>query len=220
MLTGFAHVCSAGFITHMDRTLWESAVVVDQTVTFSAITPPTAVQRATPYTEGNTTVAGYTGNNAFNLWVRNPLKDSVWDYGSGALVHTINNANTPRLEILFATPVLGVGFSVMTNEAPGALVQIILNNTQTYTVQTTPRPTAVFWGVTGDTPITSVRIRPQGAGQALLDTISSAKTLAPTPEPEPEIPAAADAPEASSLLLGAGGLIAIGLWRRKQVTEN
>jgi hypothetical protein len=194
------------------RAEWLGAVVSPYTAAFEGLAagaPAVNYHTSTGYTAGPINVVGYGEGGNYVLRNQHGLASSLYNWGTGAVLESAMNFGNTRLRITLAGGGTAFGIHVMTI-MPGESVGIRVNGGAEMTVATSSnRATPTFWGITSDTAVDTVEIRPLSTATAVLvDNISTAMAAAGDPD-------LGDIPEASTTLLAAGGLLFIGLWRRK-----
>ncbi|HET8546941.1 MAG TPA: hypothetical protein VFL57_03015, partial [Bryobacteraceae bacterium] len=118
-----------------------------------------------------------------------------------------------RLHIVVTGSPTAFGINVMT-VGYGNPVGISINGGAETTVATSSNKSSpTFWGITNDTAISTVDIRPLTLDTlVLIDNASTAMAKAALIDPPP----GAETPEMSTLLLAATGLVLIGISKRRR----
>jgi hypothetical protein len=134
------------------------------------------------------------------------------DFGTGrALEVGTDRPNSgsavPYIHILFPAPFTAIGFNLFTGSPNGLTYTITVSGTQ-YSAPTFAKPTLAFWGITSDTPITTLDLTLQGTvfnggSQAYVDNIQFGAEDVPLPE------------SATCVTIGSG-LLAVGLFRKRR----
>jgi hypothetical protein len=198
---------AATLTTFTDRTTFETALASFSTITFDAAGVTQGSYRdystAGGYTESGVNFVGNNGcGGCYNLTVQWGAFGGPSDFGSDAvLVGPYYNAGS-FIQVTLSSAVTAVGFDLMTM-VPGAGSILVTMPADlgggTYTVATANRPNRTWFGVTSDTPFTTLQIAAQNPGpsspQPILDNFEFGDTGAPT-DPVPEVP--------TFLLMGTG----------------
>lgn len=203
---------SATVTTFTNASSWQAALASFQTLDFEGLAPAGGT---TTYGSGltdNTVVFLGINQGAHLLAVLDTTMSSWFNYGTGdALSISTDRSNSglpvPYIHITLPAPVTAVGFNLFSSSPAAITFAVTVNGTQ-YTAPTFNQPTPAYFGITSDTPFTTVDVIAQGTvfnggTTTFLDNFGFGSELAAVPEP------------ASYLLLGAG-LAAIGLIRRRR----
>jgi hypothetical protein len=198
------------------RAEWLAAVDSPYTAAFEGQVANTSVPYNTSfgYQAPPITVVGYGEGGTFYL--RNSYYTaaaSPYNWGTGAVLESANNNGNTRLHIVSAGSRTAFGINLMTI-GYGNPVGISINGGPEISVATSSnRATPTFWGITYDTAIDTVDIRPLTLATALL--IDNASTgMAKAAITDPPADPGAEIPEAASILLAGTGLVMLGIWRR------
>jgi hypothetical protein len=208
---------STTITTYSDPASWQAATSAGyQTVTFEGLTPPGT---STSYS-GPTGVAalgvdfiGYNSGGTSDIQVVDTSAFSWYNDGSGdALLQSASPMPSsfsplPYINIVLPANITSLGLDLWTTSSPGMSYSITVAGNQ-YTVPTLAGNTEAFWGITSDTPITSLQFTvpgstPSSGTQALLDNFSFGAS---------DLTAA---PEAGTYLLIGSGLIGFVLLRKR-----
>ena len=200
--------------TYSDPNAWQSASNVQQTVTFEGLAPTnssTTYQGSTGVNADSVEFIGYTSAGASWIQVIDTNFSTWYNFGSNdALSQDMDRPNAsaplPYIQIVLPANVTSIGMDLFTVSPSAASYTITVSGNQ-YTVPTDPRPTEAFWGVTSDTPISSLTLTLQGtvyngATNALLDNFQFGTANM------------SQAPEAATFVLIGSGLIAIAGLRK------
>jgi len=202
--------------TYSDPASWQAATSAGyQTVTFEGLTPPGT---STPYNSPSGVTAsgvdfiGYNSAGTSDVQVVDTSAISWYNDGTGdALLQSaspsMSNSPLPYINIVLPTNVTSLSLDLWTASSPAMSYSITVAG-NTYTVPTLSGNTEAFWGITSDTPITSLHLTvpastPSSGTQALLDNFSFGAS---------DLTAA---PEAGTYLLIGSGLIGFVLLRRR-----
>ena len=212
----FAVPSLSASMIYSTRAEWLAAVDAPFTAAFEGPTANTAVTYNTSagYQAPPLTVVGYGEGGIYYL--RNTYYSaaaSPYNWGTGAVLESANNNGNTRLHIVTAGAPTAFAINLMTI-GYGNPVGISINGGAEITLATSAnKATPTFWGITYDTTINSVDIRPQTLSTALLiDNASTAMAKAAITDPPPD--PGAEVPETASILLTGGGLLVVGMWRR------
>jgi len=200
---------STTITTYTDPNAWQAASNLQQTVTFEGLAPTdgsTTYQGATGVTAGGAEFIGYTSSGASWIQVIDTNFSQWYNFGSNdALAQSMDRPNSsspvPYIQIVLPANVTSIGMDLFT-VSPNSLNYSITVGGNQYTVPTDPRPTEAFWGITSDTPISSVTLTVQGSvyngsTTALLDNFQFGTAEM------------SQAPEGATFVLIGSGLIAI-----------
>ncbi|HYL74677.1 MAG TPA: PEP-CTERM sorting domain-containing protein [Bryobacteraceae bacterium] len=202
---------SATITTYNTSSSWQVALSSFQTIDFSGLAP---VNGATTYGSGLTVngvqFSGLSGgSSAFG--VLDTTLSSWFNFGTGdaAFINTDRATNAtpvPYLHIVLPAPVTAVGFNIF-SASPNALSYTVSVPAGQYSVPTNALPTPAFWGITSDTPFSTVDLTLQGTvfnggSKGFMDNFAFGSA---TP----------DVPESSTSILIGSGLAGIGLLRRR-----
>ena len=187
---------STTITTYNNSTAWQAATSAGyQTVTFEGLTP---AGTATNYNGANGVTAdgvnfiGYSTSGSSDIQVVDTSAFSWYDWGTGdALLQNLGRPNAgaplPYVNIVLPANITSFGLDLFTT-SPQALNYSITVAGNQYTVPTFSQPTLAFWGITSDTPVTSLQLTLQGTtwnsgSNELLDNFSfGASDLTAAPE--------------------------------------
>jgi hypothetical protein len=207
--------------TYSDPATWQAATSTGyQTVTFEGLTPPgtaTPYYNSTGVTASGVDFIGYNSSGVSDVQVVDTSTVSWYDWGTGdALIQSLNRPSSssplPYIDIVLPANITSLGLDLFTN-SPQALSYTITVAGNQYTVPSFSQPTLAFWGITSDTPITSIQVTLagttfNGGSNELLDNFSFGAS---------DLTAA---PEAGTYLLIGSGLIGLVLLRKRLVSSK
>lgn len=207
---------STTITTYTNEATWEAATTAGYpTVTFTGLTAPGTVTdyySATGVTNSGVEFIGYSSTGVSDVQVVDTSAVTWYDDGSGdALLEPASpqtsSSPLPYIDIVLPANVTSLSLDLWTASSPGMTYSIIVNG-NTYTVPTVGGNTETFWGITSDTPITSLQLDVPAATsssstEALLDNFSFG---------ESDMSAA---PEAGTYLLIGSGLIGLVILRKR-----
>jgi PEP-CTERM motif len=206
--------------TYTNPATWQAATSAGyQTVTFEGLTPPnteTPYNNATGVTASGVDFIGYNSAGVSDAQVVDTSGVFTWfNWGTGdALIQSLDRPNSssplPYINIVLPANISSLGLDLFTT-SPQALSYTITVAGNQYTVPTFSQPTLAFWGITSDTPITSVQLTLAGttfnsSSNELLDNFSFGAS---------DLTAA---PEAGTYLLIGSGLIGFVLLRKRLIS--
>ena len=172
--------------TYTNPATWQAATSAGyQTVTFEGLTPPnteTPYNNATGVTASGVDFIGYNSSGVSDIQVVDTSGVFTWfNWGTGdALIQSLDRPNSssplPYINIVLPANISSLGLDLFTT-SPQALSYTITVAGNQYTVPTFSQPTLAFWGITSDTPITSVQLTLAGttfnsSSNELLDNFS------------------------------------------------
>jgi hypothetical protein len=205
--------------TYSNPATWQAATSAGyQTVTFEGLTPPgtsTPYYNSTGVTASGVDFIGYNSAGVSDVQVVDTSAVSWYDWGTGdALIQSLNRPSSssplPYINIILPANITSLGLDLFTN-SPQALSYTITVAGNQYTVPSFSQPTLAFWGITSDTPITSIQLTLagttfNGGSNELLDNFSFGAS---------DLTAA---PEAGTYLLIGSGLIGFVLLRKRLIS--
>ncbi len=212
---------STTITTYNDPASWQAATSPGyQTVTFEGLTPPgmqTFYNGPTGVAASGVDFIGYNSGGTSDIQVVDTSAVSWYNDGSGdALLQSVSPPNLgsplPYINIVLPANITSLGLDLWTASSPGMSYSITVAGNQ-YTVPTLTGYTEAFWGITSDTPITSLQFTvpgstPSSGTEALLDNFSFGAS---------DLTAA---PEAGTYLLIGSGLIGFVLLRKRLSSEK
>jgi hypothetical protein len=206
--------------TYTDLASWQAATSGVLTANFEGLTPgfpstyyntPTGVS-----SYPNVDFIGYSSTGVSDLQVFDTTASMFFNFGTGgALGHLMDRPNSgsplPYVHVAFLTPVTAFATDLFTASPTMLSYSINLLGTS-FTAPTNDKPTPAFWGVTSDTPISSVDFTLQGTAfnggsYAFLDNFRYGTAQAQGPPP--------DVPEAATLVMIGSGLIGLAYMRKR-----
>jgi len=207
---------STTITTYTNSATWQAATSAGyQTVTFEGLTPPataTNYYSATGVTADGVNFIGYSTTGSSDIQVVDTSAFSWYNWGTGdALLQGLSRPNAgaplPYVNIVLPANITSLGMDLFTT-SPQALNYTITVAGNQYTVPTFSQPTLAFWGITSDTPITSLQLTLagttwNGGSNELIDNFSFGAS---------DLTAA---PEAGTYLLIGSGLIGFVLLRKR-----
>ena len=217
----FAPAYATTITTYSTLTDWQAATSSGyQTVDFEGLTAPgTSTYYYGGVSADGVQFIGYTSSGGSSIQVIDTSFSSWYNFGTGdALMQDMDRPNggaLPYIHIVLPAAITALGMDLFT-VSPSALSYTITVAGNPYTVPTNPLPTTAFWGLTSDTPITSVDLTLagttyNGSSHALLDNFRFGTA---TGGSDPE-----SAPEAGTYLLIGSGLIGLVLFRKRAQRE-
>jgi hypothetical protein len=208
---------STTITTYSSLATWQAATSAGyQTVTFEGLTPAntaTDYWSATGVTSDGVEFIGYNSAGSSDVQVVDTSGEFTWfNWGTGdALLEGLDRPGPgsplPYIDIVLPANVTSLGLDLFSTSPQALSYTISVAGTQ-YTVPTFAQPTLAFWGITSDTPITSVQLTLAGttynsSSEALLDNFSFGAS---------DLTAA---PEAGTYLLIGSGLIGFVVLRKR-----
>ncbi len=200
---------------------WQAATTAGyQTVSFEGLTPAgtaTTYNAPTGVVQDGVDFIGYNSSGSSDIQVVDTSSFSWYNWGTGdALLQSLNRPNSssplPYINIVLPANITSLGLDLFST-SPQALSYTITVAGNQYTVPTFSQPTLAFWGITSDTPITSIQLTLAGttynsASNELLDNFSFGAS---------DLTAA---PEAGTYLLIGTGLIGFVVLRKRLVPRK
>ena len=208
---------STTITTYNNPATWQAATSAGyQTVAFEGLTPSNT---STPYNSPSGVAAsgidfiGYNSSGVSDVQVVDTSGVFTWyNWGTGdTLIQNLDRPNSssplPYINIVLPANITSLGLDLFTTSPQGLSYTITVAGNQ-YTVPTFSQPTLAFWGITSDTPITSLQLTLagttfNGSSNELLDNFSFGAS---------DLTAA---PEAGTYLLIGTGLIGFVLLRKR-----
>ena len=207
---------STTITTYSSLSGWQAATNAGyQTVAFTGLAPSGSSETyssATGVTADGVNFIGYTSAGQSDVQVIDTSAYSYYNWGTGdALIQSLSRPNAgsplPYINIVLPANVTSLSLDLWTTNNPGMSYSITVAG-NTYTVPTVGGNTETFWGITSDTPITSIQLdipsaTASSSTEALLDNFSfGASDLSA-------------APEAGTYLLIGSGLIGLVVLRKR-----
>jgi len=219
---------SAILTTYTDQASFNAATTGDQTDDFETLTPGTPItyyNSAAGVTQNGNGVQfiGYNSSGSPYLQAIDTTYAAwaaYYDFGTGvALAQLMDRPNSgsplPYIQVVFSTPVTAFGSNLFTAGPGGLNFAITVLGTQ-YTVATNSLPNApTFWGVTSDTPISTVNFTLQGSvynggTHEFIDNFEFGTAQATGGVSDPS-----DTPEAATFLLIGSGLLGLAIFGKR-----
>ena len=211
---------STTITTYTNLASWQAATGSFQVVNFEGIAPAgNYTQYTTPLTLNGVTFIGYTSGGADWLKVLDTTVSPYYNFGTGgaALIQMdrpSNGSPLPYIHVTLPTAVTSFAADLFSSSSNGMTFSVTTNQTggsNVYTAPTYGPPTLGFFGVTSDTPFTSVDLwllgtTYNGGSQAFIDNVRFGSASVQQ----------ADTPEAATFLLIGSGLIGLAFWRRRR----
>jgi hypothetical protein len=212
---------STTITTYNNSASWLAATSAGyQTVNFTGLAPAggvTSYTSATGVTADGVEFIGYNSSGSSDIQVVDTSAFSWYNWGTGdALLQSLSRPNAgsplPYVNIVLPANITSLSLDLFTT-SPQALSYTITVAGNQYTVPTSSQPTLAFWGITSDTPITSIELTLAGttynsSSNELLDNFSFGAS---------DLTAA---PEAGTYLLIGSGLIGFVLLRKRLTAEK
>jgi hypothetical protein len=208
---------STTITTYSTPTSWEAATSAGyQTVTFTGLAPSggdTNYNTASGVTVSGVEFVGYNSAGVPGTEVVDTSAFSWYNDGTGdALIESASPEPSsasplPYINIVLPANITALSMDLWTTNTPAMSYSITVAG-NTYTVPTVGSNTETFWGITSDTPLTSLQLdvpaaTPSSATNALLDNFNfGASDLSA-------------APEAGTYLLIGSGLIGLVVLRKR-----
>jgi len=207
--------------TYSSLSSWTAATSPGyQTVTFDGTATPGSITNyysATGLTEDGVEFIGYSYTGASDLQSVDTSAFTWYNWGTGdALIQTLDRLNAgsplPYVDIVLPANITALGLNLFTT-SPQALNYTITVAGNQYTVPTFTQPTLAFWGITSDTPISSIQLTLagttyNGSSNELMDNFSFGTS---------DLTAA---PEAGTYLLIGTGLIGFVVLRKRLMSKK
>src|SRR3984885_13108886 len=212
---------STTITTYNSLSTWQAATSAGyQTVGFEGLAPAGGVSSYTGpggVTASGVEFIGYSSSGSSDIQVVDTSGFSWYNWGTGdALLQSLDRPNSgsplPYINIVLPANITSLSLDLFTT-SPQALSYIITVAVNQSSVPTSTQPTLAFWGITHDTPITSIQLTLQGttfnsSSNELLDNFSFGAS---------DLTAA---PEAGTYLLIGSGLIGFVLLRKRLTSEK
>jgi hypothetical protein len=208
---------STTITTYSTAATWDAATSAGyQTVTFTGLAPAgseTNYNTSSGVTASGVEFVGYSSAGVPGIEVVDTSAFTWYNDGSGdALLENASpepssSSPLPYIDVILPANVTSLSMDLWTASSPAMSYSIIVNGI-TYTVPTVGGNTETFWGITSDTPITSIQLEvpaatSSSATEALLDNFSFGDS---------DLSAA---PEAGTYLLIGSGLIGLVILRKR-----
>jgi len=189
---------SATITTYTSQSSWNAATSGDQSVSVDGMAPSGSYTVYSSITAGGVQFIGLSGST---IGVMDTSAFSWADFNSGDAVFTSGGAESIQITL----PAGVTAFSLeMFTSPPSVSITASVSGTQV-TVPTFSQPTQAFFGVTSDTPITTIDLTAQpGASYAFFDDFEFGTAQVTS-----------QAPEAGTFLLIGSGLLGLALVRRR-----
>jgi hypothetical protein len=215
---------STTITTYSTAASWQAATAAGyQTDTFTGLAPAggdTAYTSPTGVTASGVEFIGYNSAGSSDIQVVDTSAFTWFNFGSGdALLQSTDRPNSssplPYINIVLPASVTALGLNLFTT-SPNALSYTITVAGNQYTVPTFSQPTLAFWGITSDTPITSLQLALQGttynsSSNELLDNFSFGTAGSDD---------LSQAPEAGTYLMIGTGLIGLVILRKRMIPQK
>ncbi len=221
-------------ITETDPTSWLNATTKSQTIDFNGLASLGTVQgygTNSGLTIDGVTFTGFLTSSSYQLYVVDPLTSwPDFQFTGIAGINSVlegpsqdrasDSSFLPYIHIVLPAPATAFAIELMTKGPDGLAYSIALDgNTLFPNVPTQARPDQTFFGVTSDTPFTTIDLTLPGApltgeSQMLLGNFSFG-TAGLGPVTGGEDPDPPDVPEASTSLLIGSGLVGMAMLRRR-----
>ena len=213
---------STTLTTYSSSSSWQTATEPGyQTLTFAGYTQPNTATNywsSTGVTDAGVEFIGYGATGASDIQVIDTSGEFTWyNWGTGqALIQPMNRPNSssplPYINIVLPANVTSLGMDLFTanNQAMSYTITVAGNQ---YTVPTFSQPTLAFWGITSNTPITSIQLTLAGttynqSAEALMaDFVFGISDMSA-------------APEAGTYLLIGTGLIGFVALRKRLTSQK
>jgi len=203
---------STTLTTYTSLLAWQgAATIVDPTINFTGMAGD--YSNGTGLVLGDVDFIGYS--NPYSLQVIDTTNYSLANGNFGtneALMEQVYPGGGAFIRVNFLTPVTAFGTNLFTAANGNGLSFTVTVLGTPFNVTTSATAPPTFWGVTSDTPISSVTFTlPSplpGGSEAFLDnfTYGTANTQGPPPP---------DVPEAATFLLIGSGLLGLAILGRK-----
>jgi hypothetical protein len=154
---------------------------------------------------------GLSGSNV-PLTIMDTAGSLYFDFGTGRALELgtdrpLSTSPVPYIHMAFTSTFTAIGFNLF-SASPTGLTFTVTTPSGTYSAPTFAQPTLAFWGITSDTPITTLDLTLQGAvfqggSLAFVDNIQFGAENAPVPE------------AATCVTIGSG-LLVLGLLRKRR----
>lgn len=207
--------------TYSTLASWQAATEAGyQTATFAGLAPSngdTLYNTASGVTVDGVQFVGYNSSGTSDLEVIDTSGSNYtwYDWGTGdSIIQNLDRPNSssplPYIDIILPANITAFGIDLWTT-SPQALNYTITVNGNQYTAPTFSQPTLAFWGITSDTPISSLQLTLQGttyngSSNELMDDFVFGTAGADDLQ---------TAPEAGTYLLIGTGLIGLVALRKR-----
>lgn len=200
-------------VIYTDKPTWLAASSGLTTIGFDGIatTPGSGVSSTTGLVINGVSFMAYSSATTTASTVVNPAAGSFYDYSSGSELYW-NAASTnlfiPYLKVTLPAAVTSASIDLMSFGGSNVAYTVALNdlNFLYSSAPTIGYPTRTFFGITSNTPFTSIAFQLSANGVTpVVDNFAFGTTSSSTTE----------TPEACTFLLIASGLISIAKWGRR-----
>jgi hypothetical protein len=206
-----ASACAATVTTYTNPATWQGAASGILAINFEGLAPTNGLATytgATGVTSSGVQFIGYTSGGSSLVYVVDTNWSSFYNFGTGGALmqdtdRPLATSPLPYIHIVLPANITAFGMDLFT-VSPTQLAYTITVAGTPYTVPTNALPNVAFWGVTSDTPISTIDLKLQsavfnGTSHALLDNFKFGTAQAIDPPSE--------TPEAATFLLIGSGLI-------------
>jgi hypothetical protein len=212
-----ASACAATVTTYTNPATWQGAASGILAINFEGLAPTNnfvTYTGATGLTLNNVQFIGYTSGGSSLINVLDTNMSSFYNFGTGGAlmqdaVRPLAASPLPYIHIVLPANITAFGMDLFT-ASPSQMTYTITVAGTPYTVPTNALPNVAFWGVTSDTPISTIDLKLldaafNGGSHAFVDNFKFGTAQAPP----------AETPEAATFLLIGSGLIGLVALKRK-----